>query len=252
MFDTHAHLADSRFDKDRKKVIENAVREGVSGIVCVCSDFEEIDTFYKLLEEYDFIYGAAGVHPHDASSYKRLLLKFHKVLEYDKIVALGEIGLDYYYENSPRDIQKEVFKKQLSLAKKRGLPVIIHSREAMRDTLSILRNEEINQGVMHCFSGTEEDMEACLDMGLYISLAGPVTFPKALKLQKIARIVPLDKLLVETDSPYLAPDPVRGKRNEPSYVKYILQKIASVRGISPEEVARITSQNARRVFRLPG
>jgi len=231
MFDTHAHLADSRFDIDRTKVIDNAIQEGILGVVCICSDFEKLDVFYQLLDEYDFIYGAVGIHP-------------------NKIVALGEIGLDYYYENSPRDIQKEVFQNQLALAKQRNLPVIIHSREAMKDTLDILQNEEIHHGVIHCFSGTEDDMRICLDMGLYISLAGPVTFPKASNLQNIARLVPPGKLLVETDSPYLAPQSVRGKRNEPSFLKYIIQKVSSLRGVSPKEIGQITFQNARKLFCL--
>jgi len=250
MFDTHAHLADSRFDRDRDKVIENAVKEGISGIICVCSDFDELDVFYNLLKEYDFIYGAVGIHPHDASFQDKLKEKLHQALEKDKIVALGEIGLDYHYENSPRAIQKEVFKYQLALAKQKNLPVIIHSREAMEDTLSILQDEGIQRGVMHCFSGKEEDMKICLDMGLYISLAGVVTFPKALNSQKIAKLAPLDRLVVETDSPYLAPQPVRGKRNEPSFLRYIIQKIASLREIPEKELSDITSQNARKLFNL--
>jgi len=250
MFDTHAHLADSRFNKDRNQVIERAVKEGISRIICICSDFEELNVFYQLLEEYDFIYGAAGIHPHDASLQDRLKEKLHQALRKNKIVALGEIGLDYHYENSPREIQKEVFQYQLTLAKQKNLPVIIHSREAMKDTLEILRKQEIHQGVMHCFSGIEDDMKICLDMGLYISLAGPVTFPKTSKLQKVARLVPLERLVVETDSPYLAAQPVRGKRNEPAFLKYIIQKISSLREIPEENLSQITSQNAKELFNL--
>jgi len=251
MFDTHAHLAAHHFDKDRTEVIKNAVEQGIEGIICICSDFEELDVFYKLLEEYNFIYGAVGIHPHDASSYKRLQEKLSEVLTNDKIVALGEIGLDYYYENSPRDIQKEAFILQLTLAKQRDLPVIIHTRCAMRDTLEILKDKGIRRGVMHCFSGEEDDMRACLDMGLYISIAGPVTFPKAARLQNIARLTPQGRLLVETDSPYLAPQPVRGKRNEPSFVKYIVQKISSLRKITEDKLRQIISQNAKELFKIP-
>jgi len=250
MFDTHAHLADSRFNKDRAKVIENAFQEGILGIICICSDFEELDVFYHLLKEYDFIYGAVGIHPHDASLQDRLKEKLHQGLRKNKIVALGEIGLDYHYENSPVDAQKEIFQYQLTLAKQKNLPVIIHTREAMKDTLKILRKQEIHRGVMHCFSGTQDDMKICLDMGLYISLAGPVTFPKASKLQKVARLVPLDRLLVETDSPYLAAQPVRGKRNEPAFLKYVIQKIASLREISEKNLSQVTSQNAKELFNL--
>jgi len=250
MFDTHAHLADPRFNLDRIEVIERAIEEGICGILCVCSDFQRLDIFYQLLEKYEFIYGAVGIHPHDASCYNLLQGKLYEALKKDKIVALGEIGLDYYYENSPRKIQKEVFRSQLDLARQKNLPVIIHSREAMEDTLRILQEKEIHRGVMHCFSGTENDMKLCLEMGLYISLAGVLTFPKALKLQRIACSVPLDRLVVETDSPYLAPQPVRGKRNEPSFIKYTIQKIASLRGISQSKLEEVTSQNARKLFNL--
>jgi len=250
MFDTHAHLADSRFDSDRREVIENASKEGVSGIVCICSDFKELSIFQELLEKYSFIYGAVGVHPHDASFYGKLEERLYEALNQKKIVALGEIGLDYHYENSPRDVQKKVFKKQLRIAKEKNLPVIIHTRDAMKDTIDILRKERIEKGVMHCFSGTKKDMEILIDMGFYISLAGPVTFPKASNLQEIAQLVPAERLVVETDSPYLAPQPVRGKRNEPRYVKFTVQKIASLRGLSEEEVKIFTSKNAKSLFCL--
>lgn len=250
MFDTHAHLADSRFNTDRTYVIENSLREGVSGIICICSDFEELEVFYHLLKKYDFIYGAVGIHPHDASLQAKLKEKLHQALKKDKIIALGEIGLDYYYENSPREAQKESFQYQLTLAKQKNLPVIIHSREAMKDTLKILQQQKIHQGVMHCFSGTQENMQTCLDMGLYISLAGPVTFPKALKLQKIAGSVPIERLVVETDSPYLAPQPVRGKRNQPAFLKYVIQKISSLREIPEKTLRQVTSQNAKKLFSI--
>ncbi len=250
MFDTHAHLADSRFNVDRDLVIENAVQEGVSGIVCVCSDFEELDVFYRLLEKYNFIYGAVGIHPHDAAMYEKLQAKLYRTLTHNKVVALGEIGLDYYYENSPREIQKEVFQYQLTLARQKNLPVIIHSRNAMEDTLKILKQQEIHQGVMHCFSGIEEDMIICLDMGLHISFAGTLTFPKSSKLDQIARSVPLERLVVETDSPYLAPQPMRGKRNQPAFVKYVIQKISFLKGISENNLRQITSRNAKELFHL--
>ncbi len=250
MFDTHAHLADSRFNLDRDQVIKNALQEGISGIICVCSDFEELDVFYRLLEKYDFIYGAVGIHPHHAVALKKLQAKLYQMLTHNKIVALGEIGLDYHYENSPREIQKEVFQYQLTLARQKKLPVIIHSREAMKDTLKILKQQEIHQGVMHCFSGTKKDMKICLDMGLYISLAGTLTFPKSSKLDEIASSVPLERLVVETDSPYLAPQPMRGKRNQPAFVKYVIQKISFLKGISENNLSQITSQNAKKLFNL--
>ena len=250
MIDTHAHLTDRRFNPDRDSVIQRALHQGITLIICVCSDFGELDLFYSLLEKYNFLYGAAGIHPHDAFYWKDLEPKLIKALEHEKIVALGEVGLDYHYENSPRTVQKEVFKFQLELAKEKGFPVIIHSRDAMKDTLAILRGEKIHKGVMHCFSGNEEDMRTCLELGLYISLAGTVTFPKAFNLQKIASSVPLDKLVVETDCPYLAPQPVRGKRNEPSFLKYVIEKIASIRGLDQRKLTLTTSENAKNLFGL--
>lgn len=261
MFDTHAHLTDSRFNGDRDDIVQSAREEGMEGIICVCSDFEELDVFYTLLEKYDFIYGAVGVHPHDASQYGRLQSKLNEVLAKDKVVAVGEIGLDYYYQNSPRDTQKEAFISQLTLAKQKNMPVIIHTREAIGDTKEILQekfqgmqgkrqHEAVFKGVMHCFSGEKEDMDFFVNMGLFVSLAGPVTFPKALNLQEIAKFVPAQRLLVETDCPYLAPQPVRGKRNEPCFVKYVIQKISSLRGLSQKELAKISSENAKRLFRI--
>lgn len=250
LFDTHAHLTDPRFDEDRAQVIERATQEGVAGIICVCSDFKELDVFYRLLDGHDFIYGAAGIHPHNASTYEMAQPKLAQALTHNKIVALGEMGLDYYYDNSPREVQKEVFKLQLALAKKKNLPVIIHSRNAMQDTLEILDDAEISRGVMHCFSGEEEAMWTLLDMGLCISLAGVVTFPKASKVHNVAARVPLERLIVETDSPYLAPQPVRGKRNEPSFVKHIVEEIASLKKISVQELAMITFKNVLQLFKL--
>ncbi len=250
IFDSHAHLTDLRLKKDRAQVIENARAQGVGQILSVCSFFteQEVEDFAELLEHYQFIFGTAGIHPHDAKQQDKLWSRLEKTLQMKKIVALGEIGLDYHYDNSPREVQKEVFRQQLKLAGAQGLPVVIHSREAMEETLDILRSEGVDSGVMHCFSGSEEEMKACLDLGLYISVAGPVTFPKASRLQRIAQIVPLDRLLVETDCPYLAPQPVRGRRNEPAFVRYVVEKIGQLRGMPPELVAKITTQNARRLF----
>lgn len=250
MFDTHAHLADPRFDPDRREVIQNARDNGLSGIICVCSDLERLGIFYRLLEEYPFVYGAVGVHPHDASTYLHLQDKLHQALQHKKIVALGEIGLDYHYQNSPRDTQKEIFAMQLDLARERELPVIIHSREAIKDTLQILEGGKVSRGVMHCFSGMEKDVEDFLGLGLFISFAGPVTFPKASETRNTARTVPVERLMVETDCPYLAPQPVRGKRNEPRYVKYVVQKIAALLETSGEEIEEVTSRNAHRLFGL--
>lgn len=254
IFDSHAHLTDPQFGKDRAQVIEKALTHGVGQILTVCSFLTERETedFATLLEHYQFIFGSAGIHPHDAKQRDKLWPKLEKTLQMEKIVALGEIGLDYHYDNSPRKVQKEVFRQQLKLANAQALPVIIHSREAMEGTLDILRSEGVGSGVMHCFSGSEDEMKVCLNLGLHISVAGPVTFPKASGLQRMAQTVPLDRLLVETDCPYLAPQPVRGKRNEPAFVRYVVEKIGQLRGMSPEQVAEITTQNARRLFGITG
>ncbi len=252
IFDSHAHLTDLHFKNDRAQVIETSLAQGVGQILAICSFFteREAEDFVELLEDYQFIFGSAGIHPHDAKQWDKLWPKLEKTLKIKKIVAFGEIGLDYHYDNSPRKVQKEVFRQQLKLANTQGLPVIIHSREAMEETLDILRSEGASSGVMHCFSGSEEEMKACIDLGLHISVAGPVTFTKASRLQQIAQTVPLDRLLVETDCPYLAPQPVRGKRNEPAFVRYVVEKIGQLRGMIPEQVAEITTQNARRLFKL--
>ncbi len=246
MIDTHAHLADKRFNSDREEVIKRAWDNNVEEILCICSDYAELETFSELLKKHDFIHGAIGVHPHDSSGYneEQLITAINDI----NPSALGEIGLDYHYNHSPKDVQLEVFKKQLNIAKTRELPVIIHSREAMADTLKILKEENINNGVMHCFSGNEREMRECLELGLYISIAGPVTFPGAEKLKSVASIAPGDRLLIETDSPYLAPQPVRGKRNEPSWVKYILEELSELRNVPRDELERQTAGNARSLF----
>lgn len=266
MFDTHSHLSDKIFAKDLDKVIYSALENGVEKILTIW-DFDtnevitSIEDFFLLLQKYDTLYGALGIHPHNAEEAvkNRILDKIAEYLKNDKIVALGEIGLDYHYLNSPRytperciprEIQKEIFCAQLKLAKKYSLPVIIHSRKATADTLKILKEENTPPGVMHCFSGNTKEMKDLLDLGFYISLAGPVTFPKAIKPKEVARAVPLDRLLIETDCPYLAPQAVRGKRNEPAYLKYILEEIAQIRQISQTELDEITTKNAKYLFGL--
>jgi len=248
MFDTHAHLADERFKDDRTQVIERALKAGVNGLVCVCSNPEEIESFCRTLKCYPFIWLAAGVHPHDASEYKKLKEMFQEALKIDSFRAVGEIGLDYYYMNSPKEVQKSVFRDQIKFAKQRNLPIIVHSRQASEDTYRILKDEEVSRAVMHCFSGTKEELKRYLDLGFYISLAGPVTFPRASELRALAKFIPSDRLLVETDSPYLAPQKVRGRRNEPAFLRYTLEEIARVRRVLPDELSEVTYENARRLF----
>ncbi|MFH1783533.1 MAG: TatD family hydrolase [bacterium] len=249
MFDTHCHLSDPKFNNDRNEVIERAREKGIENILIVCSQTNEIESFCSMLAEYDFIYGALGVHPHNAKHFERDWPHLEKIIKNEKIVALGEIGLDYHYDHSPREIQREVFRKQLRLAKEHDLPLIIHSREAMDECLSILKEEDMKQGVMHCFSGNIQEARECLEMGLYISIAGVVTFPKATGLKDIARKIPMDRLLLETDAPYLAPQSVRGKRNEPSYISHTYEAVASLRAISTKDLSRTTKENAMRLFK---
>lgn len=249
LIDTHCHLEMDEFNKDREEVIRRAKDAGIEAIITIGSDLEGNMGGLELSEKYDFIYATVGIHPHDAKDFSEDIFK--KLKEWtsrEKVVAIGETGLDYHYENSPREIQRDVFKRHLALAKETGLPVVIHSREAKRDTLEIIKESGIYRGVLHCFSGDIEMAEKAMAMGFHISIAGPVTFKNARKPKEIAKAIPDDYLLIETDAPYLAPEPFRGKRNEPSYLLYIARTIAELRGITLEDLARITTLNAKRLF----
>ncbi|GAC92322.1 Mg-dependent DNAse [Anoxybacillus flavithermus NBRC 109594] len=251
LFDTHAHLNATQFNEDVGQVIERARAEGVSHIVVVGFDRPTIERAMELAEQYSFIYAAVGWHPVDAIHMTdEDLSMIERLAAHPKVVALGEMGLDYYWDQSPKDVQKEVFRKQIRLAKKVKLPIIIHNRDATADIVDILREEHAEEvgGVMHCFSGSIEVARQCMDMNFYISFGGPVTFKNAKKPKEVAKEIPLDRLLIETDCPYLTPHPFRGKRNEPSYVKYVAEAIAELKGLSFEEVAQKTFDNAKRLF----
>ncbi len=253
LFDSHAHLNDERFEEDRDEVIRRAQEQGVSRILNIGFNRETIETTLSLAEQYDFIYAAVGWHPHDAATMTDEDLKWIRSLtEHPKVVALGEMGLDYYRNHSPREVQDAVFRRQIRLAREVGMPIVIHNREADRDVLRVLREEGAEEvgGVMHCFGGDWAMVQACLEMNFLIGLGGPVTFKNARLPKEIAAQVPLDRLLIETDAPYLAPHPHRGKRNESGYVRLVAEKIAELRGISFEEVARQTAANACRLFRI--
>jgi len=254
LIDTHTHLDFPQFDGDREAVIARAREAGVTTIINVGADIESSLASVALAERYPFIYAAVGVHPHDASILdETTLAKLKELARHPKVVAIGEIGLDYYRNLSPRDVQRRVFRLQLKLALDVGKPVIIHDRDAHREVLEILK--EVAQkadgrltGVMHCFSGSPEMAREVLKLGFRISVAGPVTFKNARKLPQIVRELPLDRLLIETDCPYLAPHPYRGKRNEPAYVRLVAEAIAAIKGMPVEEIARATLQNALRLF----
>lgn len=253
LFDTHVHLNADQFIEDREETINRALEAGVTRMVVVGFDEETIRLAIEIAETYDFIYAAVGWHPVDAIDYKESHLEWlEELTKHEKVVALGEMGLDYYWDTSPKDIQADVFRKQIHLAKKVNMPIIIHNREATADIIKILQEENAAEvgGIMHCYSATREELQACLEMNFYISLAGPVTFKNAKEVKEVAKVVPLDRLLIETDAPYLAPHPYRGKRNEPAYVKLVAEEIARLRGISLEDVSRITTENALKIFRL--
>lgn len=253
LFDTHAHLDDKRFDDDRDELIRGLPERGVSRVITPGIDVDSSKKCVDLADKYDIVYAGVGIHPHEASKLEdNYLDQLRTMAQNKKVVAIGEIGLDYYYDFSPRDIQKQRFIEQIELAAELKLPIIIHNRDSHEDMLNILREhkELINGGVMHCFSGSWEMAKIVLDLGLYISLAGPVTFKNAKKPVEVAKNVPLDRLLIETDSPYLTPVPYRGKRNDPGHVALVAQKIAEIRGITAEEVGRITTENALNLFKI--
>jgi len=251
LFDTHVHLNAEQFEEDLTEVITRAKEAGVANMIVVGFDRPTITKAMELVETYDFLYAAVGWHPVDAIDMTDADLEWIESLAaHPKVVAIGEMGLDYYWDKSSKEIQMEVFRKQIRLAKRVKLPIIIHNREATADIITILREEEASLvgGIMHCFSGSVETAKECLEMNFYISLGGPVTFKNAKKPKEVAAEVPLDRLLIETDCPYLAPHPFRGKRNEPAYVKLVAEQIASIKQVSVEEVARITTENAKKIF----
>ncbi|TPV37807.1 TatD family hydrolase [Bacillus dicomae] len=251
LFDTHSHLNAEQFEEDLQEVIERMKEAGVTYTVVVGFDEVTIKKAIELAESYDFIYAAVGWHPVDAIDMtEEHLAWLEELAAHPKVVALGEMGLDYHWDKSPKEIQKEVFRKQIALAKKVKLPIIIHNRDATQDIVDILAEENAAEvgGIMHCFSGSVEVAERCVDMNFLISLGGPVTFKNAKKPKEVAAEIPLEKLLIETDCPYLTPHPFRGKRNEPSYVKLVAEEIANLKGISYEEVAEITTKNAKALF----
>jgi TatD DNase family protein len=251
LFDTHVHLNAEQYEEDVTQVIQRAREAGVERMMVVGFDRPTIQKAMELIDAYDFLYGSVGWHPVDAIDMTEKDLEWIEELSaHPKVMALGEMGLDYHWDKSPKDIQQEVFRKQIRLAKKVKLPIIIHNREATADILEILKEEEAAKvgGIMHCFSGSIEVARECIAMNFYISLGGPVTFKNAKKPKEVAKEIPLDKLLIETDCPYLTPHPYRGKRNEPAYVKLVAEQIAELKEITLDEVAAATTKNAQKIF----
>jgi len=250
IWDTHAHLDDPRYEEDFQRVLTNMEEAQVTRVTNIGFDLASSERSVALAKKYDFIYAAIGVHPHDAQdateeTWERLL----KLAQEEKVIAWGEIGLDYYRDLSPRKVQQEVFIKQIELADQAGLPIIIHNRDAHQDLFEIIKAHTPKKGgVFHCYSGSWEMAKRILKLGFYISFAGPLTYKNARHTVEVAQQVPLDRFLVETDSPYLPPEPYRGKRNEPAYVRQVVERFAELRGLEVEEAASLAFENGRRLF----
>jgi TatD DNase family protein len=248
--DTHAHLEMEAFDEDRDAVLGRAAAAGLTAIITVGTTLPDCEKAVALARRYPPVFAAVGIHPHEV---KRIDPAAYDALRHlageKKVVAIGEIGLDFFYDNSPRDTQLKCFAEQLDLAEELGLPVIIHDRDAHAETLDLIRPRKGRlQGVLHCFSGDAAMARECVSLGFHLSVAGPVTYPKADRLREVAREIPAERLLIETDAPYLAPQPHRGKRNEPAYVVETARRLAEIRGVPAGELERFTAANARRLF----
>lgn len=249
LFDTHTHLDDARYKDDRDKIIEDLNESGI-GLICnIGADMKGCENSIALAQKYPFIYATVGLHPYDAQEMTEAeLTQLEKLAKAEKVVAIGEIGLDYHYENCNKEKQIYWFNKQMELAEKLNLPVVIHDRDAHNDTFNVLKQYPKVIGIMHCFSGSAEFAKEILKLGYYISFAGPLTYKNAKNVVSAAKIVPLDRVLVETDCPYLAPEGHRGQRNEPKFVEITCRKLAEIKEIPFEEMAKITMENGRSVF----
>lgn len=253
IFDTHAHYDDDAFDIDREELLEELPKQGIEKVVNVGASLASCGKTIELMEKYDYIYGAIGVHPNETAELNEESFAWlREQCRREKCVAVGEIGLDYYWDEPEREIQKEWFVRQLDLARELSLPVIIHSRDAAKDTLDIMLAEKASEigGVVHCFSYTKETAKTCLDMGFYIGIGGVLTFKNAKKLKEAVEYIPLDRIVLETDCPYLAPDPNRGKRNSSLNIPYVVSALANIKGISEEEVRRAAWENAHDLYRM--
>jgi TatD DNase family protein len=259
LVDTHVHLDFRQFDRDRDAVLDRAWAAGVVAIVTVGIDLETSQAAVALAEDHEQIFATVGFHPHDAKrADAAALAELREMAQHPKVIAIGEIGLDFYRDRSPRDVQRRVFRQQLEIAAEVGKPVVIHDREAHTDTLEILRpwaggsqrGADERRGVLHCFSGDLALAQTAVELGFLIGVDGPITYRNARKLPEIIRALPLDRLLVETDAPFLPPHPYRGKRNEPAYVRLVAEKVADLKGLSLEKVAQATTANAEALFQV--
>lgn len=251
--DTHVHLNADQYEEDLQEVIDRALAANLEKMIVIGFDQKTIERAIQLANDYDFIYAVIGWHPVDAiDCTEEYLLWIEELAKHPKVVGIGETGLDYHWDKSPKDVQQYWFRKQIHLAQKLNLPIIIHNRDATADVVRILKEENAASvgGIMHCFGGSVETARECINMNFMISLGGPVTFKNARQPKEVATEIPLEHLLIETDAPYLAPHPYRGKRNEPAYVTLVAEEIARLKEISIEEVAQKTTENAKRFFKI--
>lgn len=248
IFDSHAHYTDKAFNDDRKELLDSLGESGICGVINCGADLESSQKSVALSKEYDYMYCACGVHPEEVDGLSEKYIDIlRNMAKNEKCVAIGEIGLDYYWRQDNKELQKKVFEEQILLAKELDLPIIVHDREAHEDTLAILKKHK-PKGVLHCFSGSVETAKEILKIGMYIGLGGAVTFKNAKKPVEVAEMLPLDRLLLETDCPYMAPVPMRGKRNYSAYIQYVAEKIGEIKGIDPQTVLDITTGNTKTLF----
>ena len=250
LFDTHSHYNDEKFELDREKIINQTYETGITKFVCAGYNLKSSREAIDLANKYDFIYSICGISPNDLDDYnEENILAIKELAKSKKNVAIGEIGLDYYWNKENKTVQKQAFIEQINIANELELPIVIHSRDAVQDTIDLLKENPVNKkGIFHCAQLNKYLIEEGLKLGFYISFAGPITFKNSKNAAEIVSLVPNDKILIETDSPYLAPEPVRGTRNDSRNVKYVAQKIAELKGLPVEEIAQITYQNAKNIF----
>ena len=250
IFDSHAHYTDKAFNEDREIMLGSLKESGVCGIINCGADIESSVSSVDLASKYDYIYAACGIHPEEADKTPENYIDILRDLaKNEKCIAIGEIGLDYYWRQDTKDLQKELFEKQILLSKELDLPIIVHDREAHGDTMEILKKHR-PKGVLHCFSGSPETAAEVLKLGMYIGFGGALTFKNARKAVEVAQMLPLDRLLLETDCPYMAPVPMRGKRNNSGYIPFIAEKVAEIKGIDPQSVLDVTMENTKRLFNI--
>ena len=251
LFDTHAHMNDPAFDEDRERVILGLPEKGVSNFLNVGCCLDSSKDCVAMAEKYPFVYASVGSHPDSADEVtEEVIDEYRRMAQHPKVKAIGEIGLDYYYETIPREVQQKAFRMQMSLARELGMPVIVHERNAHDDGMKIVKEFKDVTGVFHCYSGSAEMARQLVNMGWYIGFTGVLTFKNARKAVETAESIPLERIVLETDCPFMAPEPFRGRRNDPGYLPQMSKKLAEIRGLSVEEVTAITTENAKRLYRL--